>query len=209
MENKSNLNKNIKAILLGESGVGKTNLINVVAGQNFEENASVSYINSFIEKDFTINKKKYILQLWDTIGQEKYRPLTKIFFKDSKIVIFVYDKSCQKSYEELKYWTEQATEILGDDIIKAIVGNKADLDEDDKDVDENKAREFAKTLNAKFKMTSAKKNIKGFIHLLNELVVDYLKKNNVKINYKKDIISLSTESNKKSKKMANDKEGCC
>ena len=206
MENKNSKYINIKAILLGESGVGKTNLINVVSGLGFDENSSATYINSYIEKVFIINNNKYLLQLWDTIGQEKYRTLTKIFFKDTKIVIFVYDKSSKKSYEELKYWTDEVSKILGDDIVKAVIGNKADLDEEEGDVDENKARNFAKNLNAKFRMTSAKENSKGFIHLLNELIDDYLNKNNGNINENKNTISLDAENHKKTQKNQN---GCC
>ena len=96
----------IKAILLGESGVGKTNLINVSIGLDFDESIGSTYFNSFVEKMFKINNEKYIMHLWDTIGQEKFRPLTKLFYKDSKIVIFVYDKANKKSYEALNYWNE-------------------------------------------------------------------------------------------------------
>ena len=135
--------KGIKAILLGESGVGKTNLINAAIGNEFDDNSPSTYYNSFVEKYFEINNKKYLLNIWDTIGQEQFRPLTRIFFKDSKIVIFVYDKSLRKSFDELNYWINEVKTLLGNDIIIAIVGNKADLDEKDEDVDENEARKFA------------------------------------------------------------------
>ena len=207
MESKKNQNLKIKAILLGESGVGKTNLINVAAGHKFEENSSSTYINSFVEKVFINNKQKYILQIWDTIGQEKFRPLTRIFFKDAKIVIFVYDKSDQNSYKNLKYWTDEVTKILGDDIIKAIVGNKADLDEEE--VDENEAREFAKSINSKFKMTSAKKDSKGFIRLLNELLDDYLLKSKRNTDNNNNKISLDTEKHKDLKKNGKNENICC
>ena len=174
--------RGIKAILLGESGVGKTNLINVAIGSPFDDNSSSTYYNSFVEKYFEINNKQYLLNIWDTIGQEKFRPLTRIFFKDSKIVIFVYDKSIRKSFDELNYWISEVKKYLGNDIIIAIVGNKADLDENDEDVDENEARQFAISMNAKFKMTSAKINGKGFVNFLKELLIDYINKSNGNIN---------------------------
>ena len=181
----------IKTILLGESGVGKTNLINVALGMNFDKNSSVTYCISFLKKVIKINSKEYILHIWDTVGQEKYRPLTKLFFKDSKIVILVYDKSLQESFKELEYWYNEVHNLLGDDIILAVCGNKDDLDDTDKDVNEDEAREFAKRINAKFKMTSAKENGLGFFNFLKELLEDYIKKNNIenieKENQKKNL----------------------
>ena len=199
--------KGIKAILLGESGVGKTNLINAAIGNEFDDNSPSTYYNSFVEKYFEINNKKYLLNIWDTIGQEQFRPLTRIFFKDSKIVIFVYDKSLRKSFDELNYWINEVKTLLGNDIIIAIVGNKADLDEKDEDVDENEARKFAIKMNAKFKMTSAKINGKGFVSFLKELLIEYIKKNNGKINKESNGIVIDTESHRKTKK--NKKDKCC
>ena len=166
----------IKAILLGESGVGKTNLINVSIGLNFNENSKSTFSNSFVQKSFMIDNKEYILNLWDTIGQEKFRKLTRIFFNDSKIVIFVYDKTSKKSFDELQYWIEEIKNVLEDNIILAIVGNKDDLD--DEEVDEETARELAKKINAKFRMASAKVNGKGFVNFLKELLEDYINSGN-------------------------------
>ena len=61
---------------------GKTSLINATMGLKFQETMVSTTTNSFFSKTITINSKKYNLNLWDTIGQEKYRSLTKIFIKD-------------------------------------------------------------------------------------------------------------------------------
>ena len=202
MEN-SNYKNGIKAILIGESGVGKTNLINVSVGLEFLEYTSSTYYNSFVEKIFIINNKKYTLHLWDTIGQEKFRPLTRIFFKDSKIVILVYDKTSKKSFAELKYWYDEVKKSLGDNIILAVVGNKEDLDEEE--VDEYEAREYAKNINAKFRMASAKKNGKAFISFLKELLVEYINKYKADLDEYDDKIILDNESYNNNIK----KKKCC
>jgi len=170
--------ENIKVILIGDSGVGKTNLINVSSGGAFNENEKSSLTASYLKKVITINNEKYTLSLWDTIGQEKLRSLSKLFFKNSKIVIYVYDITNLESFNGLESWNKDVKEMVGDDdtIIKAIVGNKQDLYLSEK-VSEDTALNYASTLNAKFKLTSAKTDPKGFNSFLEELLKDYIDKN--------------------------------
>ncbi len=195
MGEEENDNK-IKVILIGDSGVGKTNLINVSAGNSFNENEKSTLRASYLEKIININDVSYCLALWDTIGQEKLRNLTKLFFKNAKIVIFVYDITNENSFKGLESWEKDVKELLGDDIIKAVVGNKQDL-YNEKEVDENKAMEYANSINAKFRLTSAKTDSDSFVNLLEELLKDYIKKNGKEDLNKK--IKLS-EGEKKKKK---------
>ena len=71
------------------SGTGKTNIINAMTNQPFDTNKISTLASTLIEKVIEINKKKYSIELWDTAGKEKFKFLSKIFLKDSKIVIFV------------------------------------------------------------------------------------------------------------------------
>ena len=107
----------IKVILVGEMGTGKTSLINTAIGLNFQEKLSSTTTNSIMNKTITINGKSYSVNLWDTIGQEKYRSLTKIFLKGAKIVIFVYDITNLNSFKELNYWFESTKEIINEKIV--------------------------------------------------------------------------------------------
>ena len=119
--------EDIKIILLGEFSPGKTSLINTFLG--IEYNDFETYPRhqvSFVDKFIIIEKKKYILYIWDTTSQLKFRSLTKIFIKNSKIVILVYDITSRISFEELPFWVKTCREILGDAII-GIIGNKQDL----------------------------------------------------------------------------------
>ena len=100
----------IKVILVGNSGVGKTSLINIVTGREFNEHEKTAQGSSFSEKNITINEKDYLLNIWDTIGQERYRQLTKIFYNNSKIVIFVYDITIKESFDDLKYLAKDVEE---------------------------------------------------------------------------------------------------
>ena len=166
----------IKIILVGDSGTGKTNLITVAAGFEFNSNSlsttSCSYVQIKIKKD----EKEYKVNLWDTIGQEKYRSLTKIFLKDSKIVIFVYDITKEESFESLPFWKKIIDDVVGETPILAVIGNKNDLYLDEK-VKEEDGEKYAKSIGAKFLLTSAKNDPKGFILFLEKMVKEYLSKN--------------------------------
>ena len=116
------LSKGIKIILLGESGVGKTNLIRVATGEEFEQNSMSSSSGSYKEGFYiSSTKKKYTYHLWDTAGQEAYRSLNKIFIKNAKVVIFVYAIDNEQSFKELKYWIDLAKAELEDGFVMGIV----------------------------------------------------------------------------------------
>ena len=133
----------IKIILVGEPYTGKTSLINTAIGLKFEENKEMSTATAnFVPKEFIIDGKKYLTNLWDTIGQEKFRSLTKIFIKDSKIVVFVFDITNKNSFKELNFWMNTIEEILGVDAILGIAANKQDL-YDKEQVKEEEIKKFS------------------------------------------------------------------
>lgn len=199
-ENEEEVNQ-IKVILIGDVGVGKTNLINVSTGGTFKEDERSSVSTSFSCKSFEYKGEKYILNIWDTIGQEKLRGLNKIFFKESKIVIFVYDIINYNSFQVLKdYWIKEIYEKLGDQIIKGVCGNKVDLYTERK-VNESVGQNLADSIGAKFKETSAKVDAPGFIAFLEELTKDYIDK---LLPLEKGDKNISLSGKKKKKK-----GGCC
>ena len=201
MSNENGLSNAIKLILVGDTGTGKTNLISVAAGLEFNAGALTTTSCSFIQKIVKTNKKEYKINLWDTIGQEKYRSLTKIFVKDSNIVILVYDITKRESFESLKYWKSIIDEILGKDITLGVVGNKIDLYLEEA-VKENEGQEYADSIGAKFQLTSAKNNPKEFSHFIEEMLEEYLKNNKGEI--RKESITIKKVVKKKEKG-----GGCC
>ena len=201
MSNEKGTSNTIKLILVGDTGTGKTNLISVAAGLEFNPGLLTTTSCSYIQKIVKRNKKEYKINLWDTIGQEKYRSLTKIFVKDSNIVIFVYDITKRKTFESLKYWKRVIEEILGNDITLGVVGNKIDLYLDE-EVKENEGQEYSDSIGAKFRLTSAKNNPHEFSQFIEEMLEEYLK-NNKDENRKESIII------KKGDKQKENRRGCC
>ena len=191
----------IKVILIGESGTGKTSLINATMGLKFKDVLESTTTNSFSSKTITINNKEYVLNLWDTIGQEKFRSLTKIFIKDSKIVILVYDITRKASFNDLNFWLKMIQDILGDEPILGICGNKSDLFVKEQ-VKEEEVKKYSEEKNIPFKLTSAK-NPMSFNKFLEDLVKKYLEKRGAGSGGTKDKIDLNN------KKRNNDKKKFC
>ena len=113
-----------KVVLLGESGVGKTCIIARFINNTFEENLISTTGASYAGKTMTFDEydgKSIRFEIWDTAGQEKYRSLTKIFYKDAGAAILVYDITRQDSFDEIKkYWLQQIKEFAPKDISKLI-----------------------------------------------------------------------------------------
>ena len=201
--------QSVKAVLLGESGVGKTCIIARFINGTFENNIMSTTGASYAGKTMVFDEfdgKCVKFEIWDTAGQEKYRSLTKIFYKDARIAILVYDITRKDSYEELKnYWYAQIKESSPDNIIIGIAANKCDL-YDNEQVPEDEARAFANEIGAVFKLTSANTNT-GIEELFRALGCRILDPNYSEENEaynKKPNIKIEVE-DKNTKK----KKGCC
>ena len=168
-------NDSIKVILIGEMATGKTSLINVYFGLNFRKMLDSTFSPSVSQKELKIGDKSYIIHMWDTAGQEKYRSMTKIFVKESQIVIFVYDVTDEYTFTELGYWVKTIEEILGKEPQLAVVGNKIDLFEKQV-VSKERGKTYANQIGAMFCETSAKEDAKGFGGFVDNLVKEFLNK---------------------------------
>ena len=113
--NEENGSGNIKIVLIGEMATGKTSLINAYLGLSFSKNVDSTLTPSVSQKEIQINDATYLINMWDTAGQEQYRSMTKIFIKGSQIVIFVYDVTKIESYNAIKdYWIEEVKDNAND-----------------------------------------------------------------------------------------------
>ena len=168
-----------KVVLLGESGVGKTCIISRFVNNSYEEGLMSTNGASYASKIVTYpeyGNKTIKFEVWDTAGQEKYRALNKIFYKDASICILVYDITNRESFKAIQdYWCQQVKDSAPPNIVLGLAGNKCDLIERE-DVPEESARNLAKELNAFFISTSAAKNI-GIEELFHHLGCKYLDPN--------------------------------
>ena len=149
-----------KIITLGNSGVGKTSILNRFISGKFVENTNSTIGIEFSMKQLTIkNNITITLKLVDTCGQEKYRSISKQYFRNCDAVFFVFAFNNKNSFEDIKDWIT----LFGknhngkENIPKILVGNKCDINS--KDIEQNLIDNFEKDQNIKFIETSAKDNL--------------------------------------------------
>ena len=176
MENVTN-EKDVKVILLGESGVGKTCIINRYINKEFQNNVASTLGSAFFLKEIIKGNTKYNVNVWDTTGQEKYHSVTNLFINDSHIIILVYSIDSKTSFDNLNYWYDTIKEKLkGEKYILSVVGSKYDL-VDNEVVTEEEGKKYAKEKNARFKLVSPKEDPEGINQLFDNLLDDLIEKN--------------------------------
>ena len=149
---------NIKVILVGDSGVGKTSMISRYINQ-YREGIDSTVTTSYYNKREIIDHYDLNYQIWDTVGQEQYRSLNSLFFKDAQICLMVYDITKEQTFNSIKnYWYESIISNGLEGVIFGVAGNKNDLYMDEK-VDKQEARDFCNEINATFRFTSAVQNV--------------------------------------------------
>ena len=171
--------KEVKVILLGDSGVGKSCIINRYINNAYDPNIESTLGSNACTKLVEKKSISYILNLWDTTGQEKYHSITNLFIKGSNIVILVYAINSLSSFEGLDFWYKSVQEKLGgENYVLAVVGSKSDLIEEEEEVvSEEEAKKFAKEKNAIFKLVSSKEDPDGINNLFDTLLDELIKKN--------------------------------
>ena len=111
-----------KVVLIGESSVGKTSIINRFTKEKYNPNEVSSLSASYTEKSIELDEyegKIVKFDIWDTAGQERFRSIGKIFYNDANVVIFVYDITDINSFEEIKkFWYNQVLEHAPQNIHK-------------------------------------------------------------------------------------------
>ena len=182
-ENNSEDEKEIKVILLGNSGVGKTSIINRYVNNVYNSNCETTLGSTYSTREVIKDNVVYKLNLWDTTGQEKYHSITNLFIKGSSIVILVYSIDLLSSFEGLNYWYNSIKENLeGNNYVLAVVGSKSDLiNEEEEVVSEDEAKNFAKERNAIFKLVSSKEDPVGINNLFDMLLDELIRMNYITV----------------------------
>ena len=202
-DKENNVKKDIKIILIGETGVGKTNLINAFFGLKFQDQIDSTLASYCNEGKFNYNNESYNYAVWDTAGQEKFRAISKLFIRDAQIILIVYSIINRKTFEQVNFWLNLVKENLENNTyILGLVANKIDLYEHQIVKDEEGIK-IAKENNIDFLVTSALNSPETFRKFVNKLLVKYIEKEGQKIGNNDSIKINDDIKNKTNKKQ------CC
>ena len=144
----------IKVILIGDSGVGKTNIMSKYLKNQFMENSKATVGVEFGSKLFNHQGHKIKAQIWDTAGQEKYKAITGAYYKGSKGAFTVYDITRKDTFASIERWVNDLKATSDPKLTIILIGNKNDLD-DKREVSKDQGEEKAKSFGCAFLETSA------------------------------------------------------
>lgn len=165
----------LKIVLIGESGVGKTNLLSRFSRDQFNPNSKSTIGVEFATKTFNVEDKNVKVQIWDTAGQERYRAITSAYYRGAVGAMLLYDITSSLTFSSLERWLKELRENSDPNIIVMLVGNKSDLTEY-RSISREDGMNFAKGQNLLFIETSAKtsENVnKSFSTLIFHIVHRY------------------------------------
>jgi len=204
-----------KIIILGDSGVGKTSLMNQYVNNRFSAQYKATIGADFLVKEITVDEKLVTLQIWDTAGQERFQSLGVAFYRGADACILVYDITNPKSFENLDMWREeflvQAAPRDPENFPFVVVGNKCDK-QAERRVQTAKASNWCKTKGKNalpFFETSAKEATKvesAFIESARLALAQDTSETDV---YIPDSINLNTGSQKKAQVTSSSASACC
>ena len=160
-----------KVVLVGDSSVGKTNIMSKYLKNEFHEDSKATVGVEFGSKQFTVEGHQVKAQIWDTAGQERYKAITSAYYKGAKGAFVVYDITRKQSFDSVDRWINDIKAAADKNLTIIIIGNKCDL-EDQRQVTKEQGEEKSKNMEVAFMETSALsgENLeKAFEKMINEV----------------------------------------
>ena len=199
----------LKLVMIGDSGVGKTNILSRYLNNEFsltsKATVGVEFGSTIVKK----NGKLIKLQIWDTAGQERYKSITSAYYKGAKGAFVVYDITNKKTFKNIDKWIVELKANGNQDILVILIGNKLDL-EKNREVNAEEVKKKAEELNAAYFETSAL-NGSNIAHAFDVIVGEMFNKfgeeeknNKVKKDKKNKAVNIDVNDNKQKSK-----SGCC
>ena len=202
----------LKIILIGDSGVGKTSLLSRYMDEPFIPNKPCTINADFKIKSIKIDQLTSAqITIWDTCGQEKYRAMTKQYFKDAHGIILMFDVCDKRSFADLNIWLEEIKKNMPkDDVSIVLCGNKIDLKF--RNISFEDANNFAKNNGLTYSETPSKEGINievAFENVTKEIIEKMNKKNKINNDYTGKV-SLNNNCEFRGKELKREKEvKCC
>ncbi|KAI7726313.1 hypothetical protein M8C21_012288 [Ambrosia artemisiifolia] len=116
-----------KVVLIGDSGVGKSNLLSRFTRNEFSLESKSTIGVEFATRSIHVDDKVVKAQIWDTAGQERYRAITSAYYRGAVGALLVYDVTRHVTFENVERWLKELRDHTDSNIVIMLVGNKADL----------------------------------------------------------------------------------
>ena len=147
-----------KVLLLGNSDVGKSSLILRYVDQTWSDTFVPTIGVDFKVKSLEVENKQIKMQIWDTAGQERFRNVISSYFRGSHGIFVIYDITNRDSFKNLENWLQEIEKNANPNVLKILIGNKNDLEED-REIKTEEGQAFADRNGMQFIETSAKNNV--------------------------------------------------
>ncbi|KAI4347255.1 hypothetical protein L6164_008081 [Bauhinia variegata] len=147
-----------KAVLIGDSGVGKSNLLSRFAKDEFRLDSKPTIGVEFAYRNIKVADKIIKAQIWDTAGQERFRAITSSYYRGALGALLVYDITRRETYESVRKWLQELREFGSEHMVVVLVGNKCDLGQS-REVEKEEGKGFAENERLFFMETSALQNV--------------------------------------------------
>ena len=161
----------LKVVLVGDSGVGKTNIMGKYLKNEFHEDSKATVGVEFGAKTFKIEGHSIRAQIWDTAGQERYKAITSTYYKGAKGAFVIFDITRKSSFESIDKWVNDLVSSADQKLTIVLIGNKNDL-ENQREITKEQGEAKASSLQIAYLETSALSgaNIdKAFEMMVNEV----------------------------------------
>ena len=177
-----------KLILIGNSGVGKSSILQRYMNKTFEESYKCTIGVDFLMKSVEVKGKTVKLQLWDTAGQEKYKSMVASYYRGANVALVVFDITSRSSFESLPLWIENYYKNGPEQKNIILIGNKKDM-ADQRQVTQEEAEEFSETNNMIYFETSAKEgdNVDYVFNFAAEKLLEFYGSQNNELNIKRQM----------------------
>lgn len=143
-----------KIVVIGDSAVGKSNLLSRFARDEFDQNSKATIGVEFQTQVVQVDGKEVKAQVWDTAGQERFRAVTSAYYRGAVGALLVYDITRRPTFDSIKRWLDELNTHCDTTVARMLVGNKCDL-EDIRDVSVEEGKNFAEEEGLFFIETSA------------------------------------------------------